>query len=69
MLNKKNLVATLTYRAFKICSSFLSFHTEIEFLKNLFQINGYPLSFVERQIKKTLDKFFISPQVVQLLQL
>jgi hypothetical protein len=65
MLNKKNLVATLTYRAFKICSSFLNFHTEIEFLKNLFQINGYPISFVERQIKKTLDKFFVLPEVSQ----
>ena len=61
ILNKKNLVATLTHRAFKICSSFPSFHTEIEFLKNLFQQNGYPLEFVERQIKKTLNKFFIVP--------
>ena len=59
ILCKKNLIATLTYRAYQISSSFPSFHTEIEFLKNLFQQNGYPLDFIEGQIRKTLDKFFI----------
>ena len=62
MLNKKNLVATLVYRGYQICSSFPTFHAEIEFLKNIFQQNGYPLDFVERQIKKTLSKFFVEPE-------
>ena len=54
--NKENLVYTLTVRAYRICSSFFSFHSEIERLKSILQSNGYPLKFIEGCIGKMLDK-------------
>ena len=61
ILVKRNLIATLTYRAYQISSSFPTFHIELEFLKNIFKLNGYPLDFIERQIRKTLDKCYTAP--------
>ena len=58
VLYKRNLIATLTYRAYKICSSFLNFHNELVYLKGILQQNGYPLEFIEKQVKKTLNKFY-----------
>ena len=54
--NKENLISTLTFRAYKICSDFLSFHNEIQFLKKTLQANGYPLNFIELNIGKMLEK-------------
>ena len=54
--NKENLVYTLTVRAYKICSDFLSFHNEIERLKSILKSNGYPLKFIEGCIGKMLAK-------------
>ena len=51
----------VTYRAYKISSAYLSLHNELEFLKKIFQLNGHPLDFVERQIRKTLNKFLDPP--------
>ena len=45
-------------RGFRICSSYLAFHNEILFLKNILLQSGYPLKFIEQQIKKTLSKFY-----------
>ena len=58
LLVKKNLIATLTYRAYHISSTFFNFHKEIEFLKDILQKNEYPLVFIEKQIKKTLEKCY-----------
>ena len=60
MLYKKNLIATLIDRGFRISSSYAAFHKEVLFLKNILLQNGYPLKFIEQQIKKTLSKFFPS---------
>ena len=61
---KCNLRFTLLHRAFKLCSSFECFHQEIDKLKTIFEINGYPKSLVDFCIKKYLDKVFIKKEVV-----
>ena len=56
---KDNLIATLVHRGFKLCSSYLSFDTEVNFLKSLLKQNGYPLSLIEKTINKVLRKLYI----------
>ena len=53
---------TLLHRAFKLWSNFERFHQEIDKLKNIFENNGYPKSFVDFGIKKYLDKVFIKKE-------
>ena len=54
--NKENLIFTLCFRAYNICSDFLSLHEELQFLKKALQSNGYPLKFIEICIGKMLEK-------------
>ena len=53
---KINLIKTLIHRAFSISSSYLNFHQEVEFLKNLLINNGFKLSIILKQIRKFLEK-------------
>ena len=57
-LYKYNLLFTLLYRAFKLCSNFERFHQEIDKLKTIFENNSCRKSFVDFCIKKYLDKVF-----------
>ena len=52
---KFGMVYTLVYRCFRICSNWAQFHTELIFLKGMFQKNGYPKNFIDKCFKK----FFI----------
>ena len=58
ILYKTNLVATLTYRAYKLCSSFINFNIDITYITKVLRSNGYPLPFIEKTIKKTLNKLY-----------
>ena len=40
--HKKGLVNSLVFRAWKLCSSYVLFHSEIMFVKELLMSNGYP---------------------------
>ena len=53
---KWSLVLGLVSRAWRICSSYMNFHQEMEFLRGVLAANGYPLNFVESCIKRFLDK-------------
>ena len=55
---KRGLISTLLYRAYMINSSYMSLHDEIEKLKKIFINNGYPVKFIDRCIRKFLDKMF-----------
>ena len=55
---KIGLVRGLMYRAFKISSSYIIFHNELEKVKILLQKNIYPKSVIDNQIKTFLDKPF-----------
>ena len=58
----KNLVCfinTLIYRCFTLCSDWSKCHRELMILKEIFQRNGYPKSFVNKCFKKFLDRLHI----------
>ena len=55
---KTNLVSSLLYRAFNICSSYANFHNEIVRIKSILAKNCFPRSLVDRVIRSFLDKQF-----------
>ena len=59
---KLNAIRTLINRGYKVCSDFSYVHKEFEILKAFFVDNGYPLPFINSQIKKFLASKF-TPQV------
>ena len=50
------MVYTLVYRCFHIRSNWTQFHTELTFLKEIFQKNSYPENFIDKCFKKFLNK-------------
>ena len=58
---KINSIKTLIYRAYKLSSSYVNFHLEIEFLSKFFQSNGFPVSTFHKQVKDFLNRMY-SPQ-------
>ena len=58
MSYKIGLIKCLIHRAFKISSSYIIFHNELEKIKILLQKNMYPKSVIDNQIKTFLDKQF-----------
>ena len=55
---KVNAIRTLIFRAYEICTSYLCFHDELEFLQRFFSDNGFPSNLVHSEIKKFLDKIY-----------
>ena len=53
---KTNLIACLLHRAYQICSSYEIIHTEFDNITHVLLLNGYPLSFMQAQIRKFLNK-------------
>ena len=53
---KRNLISTLTTRAFNICSNYFKMHTELQFLKSTLFLNGFSMAFCESYIGKQLSK-------------
>ena len=54
MSYKIGLIRCLTHRAFKISSSYIIFHNELEKIKVLLQKNMYPKSVIVNQVKTFL---------------
>ena len=50
---------TLVYRCFTLYSEWSKLHRELVALKEIFQRNGYPKSFIEKCFKKFLDRLHI----------
>ena len=48
---KFGMVYALVYRCFCICSDWTQFHTELTFLKGVFQKNGYSGNFIDKCFK------------------
>ena len=55
---KSGLILNLVNRAFKISSSYLNLHIELQFLEQYFVSNGFPVNLVQSYIGKGLNKFF-----------
>ena len=53
------MLYTLVYRCFTLCSDWSNFHGELVTLKEIFQRNGYPMSFIDKCVKKFLDRLHI----------
>ena len=63
---KSNLIFTLLFRTFKLCSNFELFHQEILNLKDTFKRNGYPGNFTDLCIKRYLNHVFIDKKIYAL---
>ena len=55
---KINAIKTLVYRSFHICSSFIKFHFENEFLLNFFHSNCYPKHLIFKEFRVFLNKIY-----------
>ena len=53
---KINLISVLIYRAYHICSSYLSFHEQVCSIKRFLQQNQFPIYLINRIIKNFLDR-------------
>ena len=49
---KKDLVMSLLNRYFNICSTYITFHSELDNFKKLFSLNGYPRNFLDNCIRR-----------------
>ena len=56
---KVGMTYTLAYRCFKIYSDWVKFHEELNFSKQVFLKNGYPLSFIDKCFKMVINKLVI----------
>ena len=61
---KKGLIFTLLHRAFVLCCNWKKFQTEVEFLKDIFRKNAFPVSFMERCLGIFLNKIFVAKKAV-----
>ena len=52
---KIGLIKCLVHRAFKISSSYIIFHNEINKIKNILEKNMYPIFVIDNQIKRFLE--------------
>ena len=62
------MVYTLIYRFFCICSNWTHFHTELTFLKRIFQKNGYHENFIDTCFKKFLNNIHLAKKNVPTMQ-
>ena len=53
------MVCTPVYRYFHICTNWTQFHTELIFLKGMFQKNGYPENFIDICFTKFLNNIHL----------
>ena len=56
---KRNIIVCLVMRAYNICSNYFKFTNELQFLRNYFLANGFPISFIEKNIRITLNRIFV----------
>ena len=60
---KFGLVYTFLHRCFNITSSYEKFHNEINALKQILKLNGYPTQFIDRCIKQFLQKLYVTKAI------
>ena len=55
---KRNLIKTLTTRAFNICSNYSNLHDELDFIRKYLRNNGFSNNFTDTYIGQQLQKLF-----------
>ena len=53
---KTDLIFTLLFRCFIICSDMQSFRLEVEQLRQIFKCNNYPVGLIDQCVKTFLNK-------------
>ena len=59
---KVSTIKTFLHRAYNTCSSWTSFSSEVDRVKQLLTNNNYPMDIIEREIKAFLDRKFTSTE-------
>lgn len=67
-LYKINVIKTLVYRAYHLCSSYVIFNNEINFLKKFFVDNGYPLGLFYKYVNQYVSSRYETKTVYQLAE-
>ena len=62
------MLYTLVYKYFTLSSDCTKFHRELLTLKEMFQRNGYPKSFIDECFKKFLDKLHITKPALETVE-
>ncbi len=55
---KRSLVSCILYRIFKLCSSYENFHIQLEVIRKLFNLNGFPSHMFDHLAHRFLNKIF-----------
>ena len=55
---KRSLVSCLLHRIFNICSSYKNFHIQLEVVRKLFNLNGFPSHMFDHLVRRFLNNIF-----------
>ena len=55
---KRYLISCLLYRIFNLCSSYENFHIQLEVIRKLFNLNGFPSHMFHHLAHRFLNKIF-----------
>ena len=61
---KTNLIFTLMFRCFTICSDMQSFHLKVEQLRQIFKCNSYPVGLIDQCVKTFLNKIYVPKRIL-----
>ena len=61
---KTNLIFTLFFRCFTICSDIQSFHLEVEQLRQIFKCNNYPVGLIDQCGKTFLNRIYVPKRIL-----
>ena len=61
---KTDLIFTLVFRCFTICSDMQSFHLEVEQLRQIFKCNNYPVGLIDQCVKTFLNKLYVPKKIL-----
>ena len=55
---KRSLVCCLLHRIFHLCSSYENFHAQLEVVRTLFNLNGFPTHMFDQLVRRFLKHLF-----------
>ena len=58
LAHKRSLISCLIYRIFNLCSIYENSHTQLEVIRKLFNLNGFPSHRFDRLVHRFLNKIF-----------
>ena len=55
---KRSLVSCLVHRMFNLCSTYENFHAQLEVVRKLFNLNGFPSHMFDHLVRRFFDNMF-----------